>query len=170
VAAAGLAAPVLLYQAHDRLVTFSDSLLLWEDAYLKLPPRPVPWGSRTLYMVGREYVYGGKHDKAVEVAERCLAQYPDTVHCYFARGFIYFLSGEYALALPYLSRAVELRPGGAIAHHRLGLVLERLGRIPEAMAEYRRASDLGFTGADYEIERLESEKTPAALPKRGTRR
>jgi len=170
VAAAVVATPVLLYQARDRLVTFSDSLLLWEDAYLKLPPQPVPWGSRTLYMVGREYVYGGKRDKAVEVAERCLAQYPDTVHCYFARGFIHFLSGEYALALPYLSRAVELRPNGAIAHHRLGLVLERLGRIPEAMAEYRRASELGFTGADYEIERLQSTTTSAASSGRGPRR
>ena len=170
VAAAVLAVPALLYQAHDRLVTFSDSLLLWEDAYRKLPPQPVPWGSRTLYMVGREYVYGGKRDKAVEVADQCLAQYPDTVHCYFARGFIHFLAGEYDLALPYLSRAVELRPDGAIGHHRLGLVLEHLGRIPEAMAEYRRASELGFTGADYEIERLESEKTPAASPKRDARR
>jgi tetratricopeptide (TPR) repeat protein len=165
-AATVLAVPVLLYQAHDRLVTFSDSLLLWEDAYRKLPQQPVPWGSRTLYMVGREYVYGGKRDKAIEVADRCLTQYPNTVHCYFARGFIHYLSGEYALALPYISRAVELRPGGAIAHHRLGLVLEHLGRIPEAMAEYRRASELGFTGADYEIERLESAKGRTARGKR----
>jgi len=158
--------PVLLYQAHGRLVTFSSPLLLWEDAYLKLPATPIPWGSRTLYMVGREYAYGGKPDKAIEVADRCLEQYPGTVHCYFARGFIHFMLGEYHLALPYLSRAVELRPEGALGHHRLGLVLERLGRIPEAIAEYRRASDLGFTGADYEIERLESSSPGAARANR----
>jgi protein O-mannosyl-transferase len=162
-----LAVPVLLYQARDRLVTFSSPLLLWEDAYLKLPAQPVPWGSRTLYMVGREYVYGGKREKAVEVADRCLAQYPGTVHCYLARGFIHFLAGEYELALPYLSRAVELRPTGAISHHRLGLVLERLGRTSEAIAEYRRASELGFSGADYEIERLQASTAGAALTKRG---
>jgi len=167
IAASALAVPVLLYQAHDRLVTFSRSLLLWEDAYLKLPAKAVPWGSRTLYMVGREYAYGGKYDKAVEVAERCLAQYTDTVHCYFARGFIHLMLGEYQLALPYLSRAVEMRPNGAIGHHRLGLVLERLGRIPEAKAEYRRASDLGFKGADYEIERLESSSAGATPSKQG---
>src|SRR5882672_3256730 len=161
IAASTLAIAVLLYQAHDRLVTFSSPLLLWEDAYLKLPPKPVPWGSRTLYMVGREYVYGGKPDKAIEVADRCMEQYPGTVHCYFARGFIHFILGEYQLALPYLSRSVELRPDGALGHHRLGLVLERLGRIPEAMAEYRRASDLGYTGADYEIERLGSSSAGA---------
>jgi tetratricopeptide (TPR) repeat protein len=107
-------------------------------------------------MVGREYAYGGKYDKAIAVADRCLRQYPDTVHCYFARGFIHYMLGEYQPALVYLSRAVELRPDGAVGHHRLGLVLERLGRVPEAIAQYRRASDLGFKGADYEIERLES--------------
>jgi len=165
-AAAALAIPVLLYQAHDRLVTFASPILLWEDAYLKLPPKPVPWGSRTLYMVGREYAYGGKPDKAIEVADRCMKQYPGTVHCYFARGFIHFMLGEYQLALPYLSRAVELRPEGALGHHRLGLVLERLGRIPEAMAEYRQASELGFNGADYEIERLESSSAGIAPAKR----
>jgi hypothetical protein len=166
--ASALAAAVLFFEAHDRLVTFSSPLLLWEDAYLKLPAKPVPWGSRTLYMVGREYVYGGKADKAVEVAERCMAQYPGTVHCYLARGFIHFVLGEYQLALPYLSHAVELRPTGALGHHRLGLVLEHLGRIEEAVAEYRRASDLGFKGADYEIERLESSGASAAPSKRSS--
>jgi len=116
--------------------------------------------------VGREYAYSRQYDKAFAVADTCLAQYPDTVHCYFARGFIHFILGEYRAALPYLSRAVELRPEGALGHHRLGLVLERLGRISEAMAEYRRASDLGFKGADYEIERLESSSAGASTSAR----
>jgi tetratricopeptide (TPR) repeat protein len=164
-AAFALAVPVLLYQAYDRLVTFSSSFRLWEDAVAKLPEKPVPWGSRTLYMVGREYVYGGQPDKAVEVAERCMAQYPDTVHCYYARGVIHFLLDQYELALPNLARAVELRPDSGIAHHRLGLVLERLGRIPEAKAEYGRASDLGYKGADFEIGRLESSDDGLLAPK-----
>jgi tetratricopeptide (TPR) repeat protein len=157
--ALALAIPLLVYQAHDRLVTFTSSFLLWEDAVKKLPGKPVPWGSRTLYMLAREYVYGGQPDRAIEVAERCMAQYPDTVHCYYARGVVHYLLGQYALALPYLSRAVELQPDSGIAHHRLGLVLERLGRIPEANAEYGRASDLGYKGADFEIKRLESTDT-----------
>jgi tetratricopeptide (TPR) repeat protein len=159
-----LAIPLLWYQAHDRLVTFSGSFLLWEDAVAKLPAKPIPWGSRTLYMLGREYVYGGRPDKAIEIAEKCMAQYPDTVHCYYARGVIHFLLGQYALALPYVSRAVELRSDSGIAHHRLGLILERLGRTQEAKAEYGRASDLGFKAADFEIKRLES--SSAGLPVR----
>jgi tetratricopeptide (TPR) repeat protein len=151
-----MAVPGLLYQAHDRLVTFSSSLLLWEDAVAKLPPTPIPWGSRTLYMLGREYAYGGRPEKAIEIAERCMAQYPNTVHCYYSRGVIRYLLGDYARALPDLLRAVELRPDSGIGHHRLGLVLEHLGRRRQAEAEYRRASDLGFKGADFEIKRLRS--------------
>ena len=154
-AAFALSVPLLLYQAHDRLATFSSSFRLWEDAVTKLPQKPVPWGSRTLYMLAREYVYAGAPDKAVQIAERCLAQYPETVHCYYARGFIHFLLQQYTDALPYLSHAVELQPESGIAHHRLGLLLERLGRVAEAKAEYRRASDLGFKGSDLEIRRLE---------------
>lgn len=151
-----LISPVLLYQARDRLVTFSDPLRLWEDAMAKLPDKPIPWGSRTLYMLGREYVYGGRPDKAIEIAQRCMAQYPNTVHCYYARGVIHYLLKEYDLALPYLVHAVELQPQSGIAHHRLGLVLEELGRLREARAEYRRASDLGFKAAAYEVRRLET--------------
>jgi tetratricopeptide (TPR) repeat protein len=164
-----LAIPLLWYQAHDRLVTFSSSFLLWEDAVAKLPAKPVPWGSRTLYMMGREYMYGGRPDKAIEIAEKCMAQYPDTVHCHYARGVIHFMLGQYDLALRYLTRAVELQPDSGIAHHRLGLVLENLGRTREAKAEYQRASDLGFKGADFEIKRLES--SSAGIPvRKGTAR
>ncbi len=163
------AGAALLYQAHDRLASFSSSFLLWEDAVAKLPAKPVPLGSRTLYMLGREYVYGGRPDKAIEIADRCMTQYPDTVHCYYARGVIHFLLEEYNLALPYLLRAVELRPDNGIAHHRLGLVLERLGRIRDAKAEYRQASDLGYKGADLEIRRLGSSGA-GSLVSKGTPR
>jgi len=160
-----LAIPLLWYQAQDRLVTFSSSFRLWEDAVAKLPAKPVPWGSRTLYVMAKEYADGGRPDKAIEIAEKCMDQYPDTVHCHYARGVIHFLQGQYDLALHYLARAVELQPESGIAHHRLGLVLERLGRIQEAKAEYGRASGLGFKGADFEIKRLESWSTGLPLRK-----
>ena len=163
------AGAVLLYQAHDRLVSFSSSFLLWEDAVAKLPAKPIPWGSRTLYMLGREYVYGGRPGKAIEIADRCMTQYPETVHCYYARGVIHLLLEEYKLALPYLLRAVELRSDSGVAHHRLGLVLERLGRIQDAKAEYRQASDLGYKGADFEIRRLESSGVGSIVSKGTTR-
>ncbi|HEY6864266.1 MAG TPA: hypothetical protein VI319_10225 [Burkholderiales bacterium] len=159
-AAVTLAGALLFYQARDRLATFSDSLALWKDAVAKLPDKPVPWGSRTLYMAAREYVYSAQPGKAMELAERCLGQYRRSLHCHYARGVIYLLTDQPAKALPDLIRAVELDPQGGITHHRLGLVLERLGRFDDAKAEYRTAVSLGFAAADFELKRLESARLP----------
>jgi tetratricopeptide (TPR) repeat protein len=159
-----IAGPVLLYQAHDRLVTFSSPFLLWKDALAKLPDKPVPWGSRTLYNVGGEYMRAGHPNRAIEIVERCMAQYPDTYHCYTARGAIHLELEEFEQALPYLARAVLLNPTSAIAYHRLGRAMEKLDRIQEAKALYRRASQLGFRGADLEIKRLEAAGGGFMLP------
>ena len=118
-----------------------------------------------MYLLAREYAYGGQPQKAIEIAEKCMAQYPDTVHCHYSRGVIHLLQGQYELALRHLVRVVELQPDSGIAHHRLGLVFERLGRTREAKAEYLRASDLGFKGADLEIKRLGSSGANLAVRK-----
>jgi tetratricopeptide (TPR) repeat protein len=150
------ACPVLLYLAHDRLATFTSPLALWEDAVAKLPPQPIPGGSRTLYGLGREYLYSGQPDKAIAITDRCMASYPDTFHCYFARGSIHLQQEEFERALPYLARARELKPEDGVVYHHLGLVEENLGRIEKATVLYRRASELGFKGADHQLSRLES--------------
>lgn len=157
--------PLLLYQAHDRLVTFSSPLLLWEDAFAALPAKPVPWGSRTLYNLGREYLYDGRPDKAIGITEQCMRRYPNTFHCYFARGSIHLQLEEYGRALPYLERALELQPNNEAVYRYLGLALEKLGRLQEAKTIYRRASAVGFKGADEEISRLEKARNEP-LPKK----
>jgi tetratricopeptide (TPR) repeat protein len=161
-----IACPVLLYQAHNRLATFSSPLRLWEDAVAKLPDKPVPWGSRTLYNLGREYMYARHPDKAIGIVERCMRQYPDTYHCYFARGAIYYELGEFTQALPYFARAVKLKPTSGVAHYRLGMLLEKLGRIEDAKAQFHRASELGFVGANFENKPLEKSGSTLRPPKK----
>ena len=149
-----LACAALGYAAHDRLVTFSSPLRLWEDAAAKLPDTPVPWGSRALYQVGREYLYAGQPGKAIAATERCARLYPKTVHCAYARGAIHLHLEQYELARMHLLRAIELQPAEGILVHRLGLALEGLERIEEAKAAYRRAAELGYGGGTFELERL----------------
>jgi tetratricopeptide (TPR) repeat protein len=149
-----LACAGLGYAAHDRLVTFSSPLRLWEDAAAKLPDKPVPWGSRALYQVGREYLYAGQPGKAIAATERCARLYPKTVHCAYARGAIHLHLEQYELARLHLLRAIELQPAEGILYHRLGLALEGLERIEEAKAAYRRAAELGYGGGAFELERL----------------
>jgi tetratricopeptide (TPR) repeat protein len=153
-AAGALLCAVLAYGAYDRLGTFANPLLLWKEAVAKLPATPVPWGSRTLYNLGREYLYSGQPAKAIAIAERCAAQYPQTAQCHYARGVIHLHLGEFEPALVHLSRALQLLPESGVMHHRMGLALEGLNRIDEAKASYRRASELGFKGAELELERL----------------
>lgn len=156
IAAAMLALPLLFYQAHDRLRTFGSTLALWEDAAAKLPRTAVPGGSRTLYNLGREYLYGGRADQAVETAERCLAQYPATYDCHYARAAIHLQLEQYREALPHLARAIALRPTEGTARHNLGIALENLGCIEEAKHQYRLAVELKFAGAAHRLSRLDS--------------
>jgi hypothetical protein len=158
-AAGALLCAVLAYGAYDRLGTFANPLLLWQDAVAKLPATPVPWGSRTLYNLGREYLYSGQPAKAIAIADRCAAQYPQTAQCHYARGVIHLHLGEYQESIVHLARVLQLMPQTAVAHHRMGLALEGLNRIDEAKASYRTASKLGFKGADLELQRLDSAKS-----------
>ena len=164
IAAGVLACSVLAYAAHDRLVTFSHPLRLWEDAAAKLPDRPVPWGSRTLYGLGREYLYAGQPEKAIAATERCARLYPKTVQCVYARGAVHLQMREFARAAEDLNRALALDPGSAIMHHRLGLALECLGRIEEAEASYRQAQALGYGGALIELRRMQAPGEPQKPP------
>jgi len=54
-AASALAVPVLFYQAHDPLDDVFQLAAALGGRGCELPAAPVPWGSRTLYMLGREY-------------------------------------------------------------------------------------------------------------------
>lgn len=161
-----LAAPVLMVQAYDRLTTFSSPLRLWADAADKLPAGPVPWGSRVLYNAGREYLYAGQPEQARTLVERCVATYPDTFQCVYARGAIDLQLGQYERALPHLLRAGEMQPGSGIAQHRIGLALEKLDRIEEARERYRRAMALGYRGGDIELGRLDQQATGDAAARK----
>jgi tetratricopeptide (TPR) repeat protein len=156
VAAGVVACIALAVAARDRLLSFSSPLRLWEDAVAKLPASPVPWGSRTMYNLGREYLYSGHRDKAIEIAERCIAQYPETAQCHYARGAIRLHQEDFEGARADLARVLAIQPDSAIVHHRLGLAMEGLGRLEQAQSSYRRASELGYKGADVELERLRS--------------
>jgi len=150
-----VALAVLAVLAHGRLATFADPLHLWEDAAAKLPDQPVPWGSRTLYGLGREYLYANRPDEALATAERCVRLYPKTVQCVYARGAVRLQRREFAQAADDLRRALVLEPGAGIIRHRLGLALECQGRVEDARASYREAQAQGYGGAIFELRRLE---------------
>ena len=124
----------------------------------------MPLGSRTLYGLGREYLYADQPQKALEVTVRCIAQYPQTPQCYYARGAMHLHLQEFELARAYLIRTLEFQPESGVVHHRLGLALECLDRIEDAKASYRKAAELGYGGAQFELQRLGSGAGHDAAP------
>lgn len=153
--AAIIAVPILFYQGHDRLRSFSSALALWEDAAAKLPSRPIPWGSRTLFGLAGEQVFTGRWEKAMRTADQCIAQYPKTSYCYFSRGAIHLYRKEYEQALVYLDRSLTIYPRSGIAHHHRGFIMEQAGRLDEAREAYERAYKLGFMGGLYRLNMLD---------------
>ena len=53
-----------------------------------------------------------------------------------------FAAGDYAAARDFYQSAVDRNPNDAEAHNNLGQALERLGRVPEAVAHFERAVSL----------------------------
>jgi tetratricopeptide (TPR) repeat protein len=151
-----VAAPLLAFQAYDRLRTFSSGIALWEDAAAKLPAEPVPGGWRTLHILGREYLYGGMPGEAAATAERCMAQYPNTYHCVMARAGVHAYQEEFQQAIPLIRRGMALRPSDGWPVAQLGLAMEQLGCREQARAHYERAYKLGFLGAKYRLESMDS--------------
>jgi protein O-mannosyl-transferase len=147
---------ILGWQARDRLQTFSSGLALWEDAVAKLPAEPVPGGYRSLYELGREYLYAGRPEDAIRVAERCIREYPRVFDCAFARAAIQIETFQYERALPSILYAISLRPSDAVTRLHLGWVLENLGCRNDALAQYRVSQQLGFKGAEYRIQSIEA--------------
>jgi len=155
-AAFAVAALLLSVQSWDRLRSMSSGLALWEDAASKLPAEPIPGGWRTLYGLGREYLNADQPDKAIAVAERCLAQYPGVQQCFFARAAIHLRLEQHEAAIPYLLQAIAIAPDEGVLRHHLGLALEELGCRQQARALYELSFKLGFTGAKYRVERMDS--------------
>jgi protein O-mannosyl-transferase len=157
VACASMAALLVLAgQAHERLRSFSSGLALWEDAVAKLSAPSVPGGSRTLYNLGREYLYGGQPAKAIALIDRCQREYPDAYHCLFARAAIHLALEEYETALPHLRAAIEAHPEEGLPRHHLGLALQQLGCPEEARTQYELAQKLGFLGAAERLKNMDS--------------
>jgi tetratricopeptide (TPR) repeat protein len=81
--------------------------------------------------------------RALEAAERAVERGPGEARAYYARGGLRaYHRREWREALADLDRAMALRPSDAAVHRVHGWILEALGRLPEAIAALRRATDL----------------------------
>ncbi len=76
---------------------------------------------------------------------------PDHFDALHLAGLVRYQQGAHADAADLIAKAIALNPGQAAPHSNLGLALERLGRLQEAMASYDRAIEIepAFVAAQF---------------------
>jgi tetratricopeptide (TPR) repeat protein len=88
----------------------------------------------------------GKPAPALADIDAALAKSPDDPRALRARAAaLYEIGGRDGEALRTIERALEIEPASGIGHLTRAKILERLDRIPEAIAEYRTAAQLDPT-------------------------
>jgi Tfp pilus assembly protein PilF len=79
---------------------------------------------------------------------KAMALQPNNADIYCNLGYSCYLHGEFMKAGQALGHAIELSPDHARAHNNLGLVLGRLGKTDDALAEFAKA---GCSNADAHV-------------------
>jgi Tfp pilus assembly protein PilF len=90
----------------------------------------------------------GRTQESRQWYSKALALQPASADLYCNLGYSFYLQGDWAEASKHLEHALQLSPDHARAHNNLGLVLARLGRSDEAMAQFKKA---GCSAADAHI-------------------
>ena len=81
--------------------------------------------------------------EAMSYAEKSLALDPDLADGYLARGFVRGITGfDWEGSRADLVRALKINPSAAEAHRAYARLLASLGRLPEAVEEARRATEI----------------------------
>ena len=96
----------------------------------------------------------GRRTRAKELYLRALQLDDRNVDAYAGLAEVYFEQGEHERALHYARLAVRREPHVARHHLRLGDSYYRVARPDEAIAEYRRAAELGSRQARRRLEQL----------------
>jgi predicted O-linked N-acetylglucosamine transferase (SPINDLY family) len=80
--------------------------------------------------------------KAEEKYKEVLQWDKDNIDVLLRLGRLYYVLEQYQESLQMLLRSLDLEPSGAVGHYLLGTVLEKIGRIPQAIQAYQEAISL----------------------------
>jgi serine/threonine protein kinase/tetratricopeptide (TPR) repeat protein len=101
-------------------------------------------GSADAHLFYAVWLKGQRHFVRAEThARRALAIDPLWPNAHFVLGWVLEASGKPAEGVPYLATVVEMAPAWAFPREALVLAYVRLGRLDDALAECRRAVEIG---------------------------
>lgn len=130
---------LLAVSAWNRLETFSDDLLLWNDAVTKYPNDQVPGAERGFINLGAACAKHGFFTNAYANNDRAIAINPKSFMAYSNRASSNVKLMRYQEAINDASKAIEINPEYAGAYSNRGVAQSRLERHREAIADHDRA-------------------------------
>lgn len=130
---------VLAISAWNRLETFSNDLLLWNDAVTKYPNDQVPGAERGYVNRGVACIRYRLYNIAFADFDRAIAINPKASVAYSDRSMANLNLSRFQEALDDASKAIELNPEYASAYSNRGIAKSRLGQHREALADHDQA-------------------------------
>ncbi len=109
------------------------------------------------YQRGLALLEAGDVHAAATLLERAAAAEPGKCSIHEALARAYFRSRRFSEALDQFQMVIELAPANDYGYFGLGLALDRLGRLPEAVGHLRMANVMRPGNADYEAALASSE-------------
>ena len=137
------------------------------------PPRRVVGGNRSVDEMGHVWLQvlpkaNGAGDPRLALQQatmrRTIEKYPADFEAHFNLGAALQAAGKDGEAIPYLTKAVKIRPTSATAHNSLATSLMLTGKLDAAIVELRDAikSDGNYHNAHYNLARALAAKGDAA--------
>lgn len=140
----------VLCDTNKGVVTHSVYLDMYHGDYEETRPAagfialmPDCWSPIRKAMKFREQKNFNAALEQIELHNQCDTS-PERMSYYYHLGWTYDEMGEYTKAIDAYSQGLKTQPSYPFAYWRRGLAYEKLGKIPEAKADYKKAYDLGM--------------------------
>ena len=117
----------------------------WQSAEDKIWREWSKSGSRSMDLLlerGRNAIAAGDYDAAVEHLSALIDHAPGFAEGWNARATAFFLMDQYGLSVADIRQTLALNPRHFGAMSGLGSILERTGRLKDALAVYTKALEL----------------------------
>jgi hypothetical protein len=152
---------VMLPATWNRLTTFSNELLLWNDAARLVRHQDHLPGVERIYLNrGIAFYEHGRPDEAIQDLNRALAVTPWNIAAITSRGAAFLALDKIDDALRDFSVAVRLNPQYAQPYLGKGRAHELRGEAPAARDSYQSGCRLGSDDACREFQRVNAASQP----------
>ncbi len=135
---------LLIPLSVNRLITFSSTLLLWDDAEKLVRDKPGAYGiERIYYNRGTELGQLKRYKEAIDDFSRAIAIHPSDI-MYGNRATAYFFIGDYQQSLRDFDRAIKINPDNANAYYGRAMTYRALGDFKASREDADKSCSLGL--------------------------